>query len=136
MGKVGAAGHVAVAAGFVETRLYINRLIDYIPGPFRNVPAVGRPHDAGKFGLTGNDRCHLDGGGMRNGEEMSDEILDPKPEITELNEDQLSGVQGGQGISVVVKQKAITSIPKTSTGGSIAQGDTLDGSLLEDGLPS
>jgi hypothetical protein len=57
-------------------------------------------------------------------------------EITELNEDQLSGVQGGQGISIPVKIKAITSVPKTTTGGSIAQGDTLDSSLLEDGLPS
>ena len=71
---------------------------------------------------------------------MSEETLNPRSEqadeVTELNEDQLSGVQGGQGISVVVKQKALTSVPKTTTGGSIAQGDTLDGSLLEDGLPS
>jgi hypothetical protein len=71
---------------------------------------------------------------------MSEDILDPKSEhsgeVTELNEDQLSGVQGGQGISVPVKLKALTSVPKTTTGGSIAQGDTLDSSLLEDGLPS
>ncbi|HEX4380754.1 MAG TPA: hypothetical protein VH022_12000 [Candidatus Acidoferrum sp.] len=71
---------------------------------------------------------------------MSEEILNPgtghSGEVTELNEDQLSGVQGGQGISVPVKLKAITAIPKTTTGGSIAQGDTLDGTLLEDGLPS
>ena len=71
---------------------------------------------------------------------MSEETLNPKSEhadeVTELNEDQLSGVQGGQGISVPVKLKEITAIPKTTTGGSIAQGDTLDSSLLEDGLPS
>jgi hypothetical protein len=71
---------------------------------------------------------------------MSDETIKPGSEhageVTELNEDQLSGVQGGQGISVPVKLKALTSIPKTTTGGSIAQGDTLDSSLLEDGLPS
>ena len=71
---------------------------------------------------------------------MSDETLNPSSEhsgeITELNEDQLSGVQGGQGISVPVKLKEITAVPKTTTGGSIAQGDTLDSSLLEDGLPS
>jgi hypothetical protein len=103
------------------------------------VPAVGRPHDAGKFVLSGNNR-RLDGGGERKREQMSEKTLNPSSEhsgeVIELNEDQLSGVQGGQGISVPVKIKEITEVPKTTTGGSIAQGDTLDSSLLEDGLPS
>jgi hypothetical protein len=47
-----------------KTRLYINRPIDYSPGRFRNVPAVGRPHGAGKFGLRGSNR-RLDDGGVR-----------------------------------------------------------------------
>lgn len=71
---------------------------------------------------------------------MSEDILNSgsasSGDVTELKEDELSSVHGGQGISVPVKLKQITSLPKTNTGGSIAQGDTLDGSLLEDGLPS
>jgi hypothetical protein len=55
----------------------------------------------------------------------------------ELSEEQLGAVQGGNSISVpVTLEKTLTArIPKTG-GGSIAQGDTLDNTLTQDGLPS
>jgi hypothetical protein len=56
----------------------------------------------------------------------------------ELSEDQLGDVQGGNSISVPVQlaRAAAPKIQNKTTGGSIAQGDTLDNTLTEDGLPS
>jgi hypothetical protein len=79
------------------------------------------------------------------GDKMSEErnvnqdpSLDASKNTGELSEDQLGDVQGGNSISVPV-QLARASAPKIqnkTTGGSIAQGDTLDNTLTEDGLPS
>jgi hypothetical protein len=78
------------------------------------------------------------------GEKMSEErnvnqnpSLDASKNTGELSEDQLGDVQGGNSISVPVQlaRAAAPKIQKTS-GGSIAQGDTLDNTLTEDGLPS
>ena len=66
---------------------------------------------------------------------MSD-LKEEKPLVGELTGEQLESVQGGNSISVQVRQAAATK-PKlqNTTGGSIAQGDTLDNTLTEDGLP-
>ncbi len=60
-----------------------------------------------------------------------------KPSVGELTDEQLGSVQGGNSISVPTRLAAATA-PKLqkTTGGSIAQGDTLDNTLTEDGLPS
>ena len=59
-----------------------------------------------------------------------------KPSVGQLTDEQLDGVQGGNSISVPTRLAAATK-PKlqNTTGGSIAQGDTLDNTLTEDGLP-
>jgi hypothetical protein len=67
---------------------------------------------------------------------MSD-LKDKKPSVGELADEQLESVQGGNSISVQTRLAEATA-PKLqkNTGGSIAQGDTLDNTLTEDGLPS
>jgi hypothetical protein len=66
---------------------------------------------------------------------MSD-LKEKKPSVGQLTDEQLDGVQGGNSISVQVRQADATK-PKlqNTTGGSIAQGDTLDNTLTENGLP-
>jgi len=68
---------------------------------------------------------------------QQNQSVDASKNTGELSEDQLGGVQGGNSISLPV-QLARASAPKiqSTTGGSIAQGDTLDNTLTEDGLPS
>jgi hypothetical protein len=55
------------------------------------------------------------------------------PAATELSESQLDGVQGGNSISIKTKMPGYTG-PKLGAPGSIAQGDTLDNTLTENGL--
>ena len=55
----------------------------------------------------------------------------PKPVAGELGDDQLDKVSGGLGISPAVTSRKILTPATGTTGGSIAEGDTIGG----DGMP-
>jgi len=63
-------------------------------------------------------------------------MSDPKKENkvdSELTENQLEAVQGGNSISILTKMPDYNG-PKKQAPASIAQGDTLDNTLTENGL--
>ena len=66
---------------------------------------------------------------------MSD-LQDEKPSAGQLTDEQLDSIQGGNS-NLVQTRLSDAAKPKiqNTTGGSIAQGDTLDNTLTEDGLP-
>lgn len=66
-------------------------------------------------------------------------MSEPEEEKTSesnLTDDQLESVQGGNSISFVTKLPDYTGPKPHAPTGSIAQGDTLDNTLTEDNLPS